>query len=86
MPRTYLPAGDVCPDAAIKGDGTFRLMRQRTGTNQRGRTYRVSFNATDQYSQNCSGTVRVCVPFSQGRNTACEPVMAGPWAHNSLKC
>lgn len=58
------------PDAIGIGTPAVSLRADRAGQGD-GRTYHVSFSASDGQGGTCTGTVRVCVPHDQGRGRTC---------------
>ncbi len=58
--------GDTSPDAAGVGTTSASVRAERAG-NGDGRVYHISFSATSTSGGNCSGTVTVGVPKSQGK-------------------
>ena len=66
--------GDTSPDAALQGDEVL-IRAERAGTGD-GRVYTVSFTATDDFGESCSGSVKVAVPSSMKKGAV--PVDGGP--------
>jgi hypothetical protein len=64
-PTNGLGDGDVCPDALGIGTSTAQLRAERRG-NGNGRVYTIFFTATDSRGGVCQGSVKTCVPHSQG--------------------
>jgi hypothetical protein len=60
-------SGNTLPDGDGIGTSIARLRAERTGLGN-GRTYEISFEATDTGGGICNGTVHVCVPHSMGRS------------------
>lgn len=58
------------PDATGVGTSAASVRAERDG-NGNGRTYRISFTATDSRGASSNGSVSVCVPHDQGGNTVC---------------
>ncbi|MBV8996160.1 MAG: hypothetical protein JO287_21220 [Pseudonocardiales bacterium] len=61
--------GDTAPDARASAPGSVDLRAERAGTGD-GRVYRVAFTADDGKGGTCTGTAKVTVPKSQGRDGA----------------
>lgn len=61
--------GDTAPDAQASAPGSVDLRAERAGTGD-GRVYRIAFTADDGNGGTCTGTAKVTVPKSQGRNGA----------------
>lgn len=58
------------PDGAGTGTSVAQVRAERDGSGN-GRVYAISFTASDGRGGSSSGTVVVCVPHDQGRNTVC---------------
>jgi hypothetical protein len=58
------------PDAAGTGTSTAVIRAGRAGKGD-GRVYHLSFEARDDNSATCTGTVRVCVPHDQRPGATC---------------
>jgi len=78
--------GDFCPDGKGIGTAIARVRAERAGTKKApgdGRVYHIDFTATDDGGAQCIGTVKVCVPRDQGKQSACAD--GGP-LHDSTNC
>jgi hypothetical protein len=72
-----------CPDGTGVGSST-AMIRAESSRRFQGRTYTITFTASDGHGGDCQGSVKVCVPYrSQGRcaedapafdSTSCGPV------------
>ena len=74
-PVEGLGDGDTSPDGAGVGTDTAMVRVERDGGGD-GRVYHISFTATDEAGNTCTGKVRVGVPTSRG--FANIPVDNGP--------
>lgn len=61
--------GDIAPDARASAPGSVDLRAERAGTGD-GRVYRVAFTVDDGKGGTCTGSAKVTVPKSQGRDGA----------------
>jgi len=74
---------EKCPDGTGVGSST-AMIRAESSREHKGRTYTITFTASDGHGGDCQGNVKVCVPYqSQGRctedapafdSTSCGPV------------
>ena len=62
--------GHTTPDAFGVGTSTALLRAERQGGGN-GRVYEISYRAADGDAGTCVGSVKVCVPKSQGRSSGC---------------
>lgn len=62
--------GNTCPDAHGIGTDMADVRAERSGRGD-GRVYHIEFTAEDDMGAACTGSVTVCVPHDQGKNSQC---------------